>query len=138
MLILNCTYCGVEAPETELHGGGEAHLKRFGPGSEDQDFENYLFMRKNPKGAHFERWRHVSGCGKWFHAARCTATLKVFGTYSAQTFDPPEELLTKIDARRPGWREVPAKPAKKPAAKKAPAKKAPVKKKTPAKKAPKS
>ena len=124
MLILNCPYCGVDAPETELHSGGEAHLKRFGPGSKDGDFEDYLFMRKNPKGVHFERWRHVAGCGKWFHAARCTATLEVFGTYSAQTFDPPEDLLATIDQRRPGWREAPKKPT--------------AKKKTPAKKAPKS
>ena len=129
MLILTCPCCGVDAPETELHGGGEAHLKRFGPGSADADFESYLFMRANPKGVHFERWRHASGCGKWFHAARCTATLEVFGTYSAQTFSPPAEILKKIDERRPGWREVPKKKAAaKPAAKKAPAKKPAAKK----------
>lgn len=66
MLILECPYCGVMADETDLHGDGEAHLKRFGPGSSDDDFEGYLFMRKNPKGVHFERWRHASGCGKFF------------------------------------------------------------------------
>ena len=67
-----------------LAQGGEAHIKRYGPGSGDQDFEAYLFMRENPKGVHFERWRHVYGCGKWFHAARCTQSLEVFGTYAAQ------------------------------------------------------
>jgi len=71
--------------ETELSAGGEAHIKRFGPGSSDLDFEEYLFGRTNPKGLHFERWRCSSGCGKWFHAARCTVTLEVFGTYEAQT-----------------------------------------------------
>ena len=35
MLILTCPYCGVTAEETEFHGGGEAHLKREGPGSDD-------------------------------------------------------------------------------------------------------
>jgi len=53
---------------------------------------------------HFERWRHQYGCGKWFHMARDTMTLEVFGTYSAQTHSPPEELLAEIDAKRPGWR----------------------------------
>jgi hypothetical protein len=48
-----------------------------------------MFMRKNPKGVHFERWRHTYGCGKWFLAARCTATLEVFGTYPAQVSEPP-------------------------------------------------
>ncbi|MBS9718555.1 sarcosine oxidase subunit delta [Pseudohalocynthiibacter aestuariivivens] len=103
MLTLDCPYCGVAAEETELHGGGEAHLKRFGPASSDEDFEGYLFMRENPKGVNFERWRHVNGCGKWFHAARCTMTLEVFGTYSAQTTEPPKALLAKIKKKRPQW-----------------------------------
>ncbi|MDA9223740.1 sarcosine oxidase subunit delta [Tateyamaria sp.] len=103
MLILTCPYCGQKSEETEFHGGGEAHLKRFGPGSSDEDFQEYLFVRENPKGVHFERWRHIYGCGKWFHAARCTTTLEIFGTYSAQTVKPPKELCDEISAKRPGW-----------------------------------
>ena len=103
MLIFECPCCGVAADETELHPGGEAHLKRFGPGASDDDFESYLFMRENPRGVHFERWRHVNGCGKWFHAARCTLTLEVFGTYPAQTLEPPKDLRAKISKKRPGW-----------------------------------
>ena len=103
MLILTCPYCGIEADETELHAGGEAHIKRETVGSTDEDFEDYLFSRQNPKGVHFERWRHVYGCGKWFHAARCTNTLEVFGTYSAQTTEPPKEICEKISGKRPGW-----------------------------------
>ncbi len=103
MLILECPYCGLKADETELHAGGEAHLERFGPGSEDADFEGYLFHRANPRGVHFERWRHSNGCGKWFHAARCTMTLEVFGTYSAQVSKPPKSLINKIKKKRPDW-----------------------------------
>jgi sarcosine oxidase subunit delta len=103
MLILECPYCGVQADETELAPGGEAHLTRHGPGSSDDDFEQYLFLRENPRGVHFERWRHANGCGKWFHAARCTQTLEVFGTYTAQTTEPPQDIKDKISARRPGW-----------------------------------
>jgi sarcosine oxidase subunit delta len=103
MLTLTCPNCGVAADETELAPGGEAHLKRFGPGSSDDAFEAYMFARTNPKGVHFERWRHAYGCGKWFLAARCTATLEVFATYPAQSAAPPEAVLTAIRARRPGW-----------------------------------
>ncbi|MEM6409365.1 MAG: sarcosine oxidase subunit delta [Pseudomonadota bacterium] len=103
MLILFCPYCRVYVDETELVAGGEAHLTRATIGSSDEAFEEYLFMRKNPKGVHFERWRHIYGCGKWFHVARCTETLEVFGTYSAQTLKPPQEILDHISARRPGW-----------------------------------
>ena len=34
--------------ETELSPGYEAHLKRFGPGSSPEEFEAYMFARKNP------------------------------------------------------------------------------------------
>ena len=104
MLTLRCPYCGVVADETELVGGGEAHLKRAGPDSDDEAFEAYLFLRQNPKGVHFERWRHAFGCGKWFHAARCTVTNEVFGTYPTQVEGPPQDVLDRIAARRPGWR----------------------------------
>ena len=103
MLILTCPYCGVTCDETELAPGGEAHLTRFGPGSSDEEFEGYLFHRENPKGVHFERWRHAYGCGKWFHAARDTVTLEVFGTYSAQVTEPPQEVKDAITAKHPGW-----------------------------------
>ncbi len=102
MLMLQCPCCGLDADETELTPGGEAHLKRYGPDSSDEDFEAYLFLRNNPKGVHLERWRHANGCGKWFLAARCTVTLEVFGTYSAQTKEPPQDILDAIEARRPG------------------------------------
>ena len=103
MLILTCPYCGVTAEETELQPGGEAHLKRVGPGGTDEEFEAYLFDRKNAKGVHFERWRHAYGCGKWFLAARCTVTLQVFGTYKAQNTHPPSDIVDSIRAARADW-----------------------------------
>lgn len=104
MQIIPCPYCGVEAEETELTYGHEAHLKRVGPDSDAADFEAYMFTRKNPNGVHFERWRHSNGCGKWFLAARHTVTLEVFGTYPAQTTEPPAELVEKIKAKCPEWK----------------------------------
>ena len=103
MLILTCPYCGVEADETELEPGGEAHLKREGPGAADDAFEGYLFQRKNPMGVHFERWRHAHGCGKWFLAARNTVTLEVYGTYRAQVKKPPQDIVRAIKKKVPDW-----------------------------------
>ena len=91
MLIFECPYCGVLTDETDLAAGGEAHLKRFGPGSSDDEFESYLFNRENPKG-------------KWFNAARCTVSMEVFGTYPAQTLEPPAEIKDKISEKKPGWK----------------------------------
>ena len=103
MLTLDCPYCGVRCDETELTPGGEAHLTRYGPGSDDADFERYLFQRRNPRGVHLERWRHAYGCGKWFHAARHTVTMQVFGTYPAQTTEPPADIVERIRAADPDW-----------------------------------
>ncbi|MFI0396902.1 sarcosine oxidase subunit delta [Paracoccus jiaweipingae] len=103
MLILTCPYCGIAAEETELHAGGEAHLKRVGPEGDDAAFEDYLFRRSNPKGPHLERWRHSHGCGKWFIAARDTVTLRVYGTYPAQTTQPPAQIVEKIRETHPDW-----------------------------------
>ena len=103
MLNFRCPNCEITADETDLHCDGQAHIERFGAGASDDDLETYLFMRHNPKGVHFERWRHVFGCGKWFNAARCTVTLEVFGTYSAQSLVPPKSLVNKIKKKRPEW-----------------------------------
>ena len=107
MLLIECPHCGVRADETELAPGGEAHIERRGPDASDEAFEAYLFHRQNAKGVAFEGWRHAYGCGKWFHAARCTVTMEVFGTYPAAVSEPPPEIVAAIRARRPGWEPAP-------------------------------
>ena len=103
MLTLHCPYCDVQTDETELTPGGEAHLTRHGPGSDDDAFHDYLFSRANPRGVHFERWRHAYGCGKWFLAARDSVTMEVYGTYRAQTSAPPPQIIDRIRQRHPDW-----------------------------------
>ena len=100
MLLIDCPCCGVSGEETEFAPGGEAHIVRFGPGSSDAEFSSYLFDRKNPRGVHFERWRHAFGCGKWFHMARSTQTLEVFGVYKADVTTPPQDILDRIEAAK--------------------------------------
>ena len=103
MLTLTCPCCGIDADETELAPGGEAHLTRRGPDSSDDAFKTYLFTRENPRGVHFERWRHAMGCGKWFIAARDTVTLEVYGTYPAQVKKPPQHIVKAIKKKIPDW-----------------------------------
>ena len=96
MLIVHCPVCGAEGDETDFHYGGEAHIRR--PATEDPASvsdaaqRDYLFMRRNPKGLHFERWRCDRGCGKWFHAARDTVTMDFKATYGITEL-PPRELM---------------------------------------------
>ena len=116
MLILTCPHCGVQADETELSAGGEAHLKRHGPESSDEEFLGYLFHRQNPKGPHYERWRHSYGCGKWFLAARDTANNQVFGTYPATLAEPSDELRSLISTAGAGRGFEPGAPTPTPEA----------------------
>ena len=105
MLLIACPSCGVAAEETEFAPGGQAHLKRMGLESSDADFADYLFERRNPRGVHFERWRHAFGCGKWFLAARDSVTLVVYGTYPADLAHPGAEIGDRVRAAHPAWRD---------------------------------
>jgi sarcosine oxidase subunit delta len=75
MLQITCPYCGPRA-ESEFSCGGEAHIARplDTDALTDEQWGDYLFMRKNPKGVHREQWNHVAGCRRWFNAERHTVT----------------------------------------------------------------
>jgi len=85
MLLIRCPYCEEDRPELEFRHAGEAHLVRQSnmDAMSDAEFERFLFIRQNPKGVVFERWRHVHGCARFFNAARDTITDKFVTTYKA-------------------------------------------------------
>lgn len=85
MLLILCPYCGVERPEIEFHNGGEAHIARPHDPSAvgDEAWADHLYYRANPKGVIAERWRHVSGCGRFFNALRNTVSDRFLATYKA-------------------------------------------------------
>jgi sarcosine oxidase subunit delta len=97
MLLIPCPWCG-EREETEFRCGGEAHIARPRQPSalSDAQWADYLFMRKNPKGVHHERWCHAQGCGRWFNLARHTVTDRILAVYRMGE-QPPE-----IDRPEPG------------------------------------
>ena len=77
MLLIDCPWCGSRA-ESEFTCGGEGGIVRPTATEtlSDEQLGDYLFMRKNPKGVHFEQWRHSSGCGRWFNALRDTVSYR--------------------------------------------------------------
>lgn len=84
MLLIECPFCGPRA-EIEFHCGGEAHIARpADPDAlSDAQWADYLFMRTNPRGVHYERWWHRHGCRRWFNLARHTATDRILAVYPA-------------------------------------------------------
>lgn len=98
MLMITCPVCGAVGEETDFHCGGEAHIqRRAGAGDGDADLAAYLFDRGNPKGVSYERWRHVYGCGKWFHLARDSRTMEIYASYDIKAPEPPEEVRAAVD-----------------------------------------
>jgi sarcosine oxidase subunit delta len=93
MLKIPCPWCG-ERDQSEFSYGGEAHIVRPAePDSlTDEDWGDYLFFRKNPKGLHREQWCHSGGCRRWFNAVRDTVTYRIHGVYK------PDEDEPEIDA----------------------------------------
>ena len=47
----------------------------------DDEWAEYLFMRKNIKGVQFERWNHAHGCRKWFNMVRDTSNDEIKAIY---------------------------------------------------------
>jgi sarcosine oxidase subunit delta len=82
MLLIRCPWCGPR-PESDFSYGGEAHIARPAQPDaiDDTAWGDYLFFRKNPKGAHREQWCHVAGCRRWFNAERDTVTYTIARTY---------------------------------------------------------
>lgn len=85
MLLIACPYCEMERPELEFRYGGEAHVARpIDPASlDDGAWAEYLYFRANPRGLHAERWRHTSGCGRFFNCLRDTVSDRIVATYKA-------------------------------------------------------
>ena len=124
MLLIRCPYCEEERPELEFRNAGEAHVVRSADMASisDDDFEKFFFIRANPKGVIFERWRHIHGCARFFNAARDTITDKFLVTYRAGEPKPDLEKLGSTEpaasANRPPDQPNAKKPAKRTSAKK--------------------
>ena len=126
MLLIRCPYCEEERPELEFRNAGEAHIARSADiaSISDDDFEKFFFIRSNPKGVIFERWRHLHGCARFFNAARDTVTDKFLAVYKAGEPKPDLDKLASSEPAAYANRPPDQLNVKKPVKRKAVAKKA--------------
>jgi len=82
MLLIDCPWCGIR-DESEFAYGGEAGIVRpKDPDAlSDEEWADYLFMRKNTKGLFQEQWQHAHGCRRWFNAERDTVSYQFTRTW---------------------------------------------------------
>lgn len=76
-MIIKCPHCGPREA-SEYTYVGDAKVIR--PDHEDNDkdkWNNYVFMRGNPRGKHSEYWQHTSGCRAFLNVIRDTVSHKI-------------------------------------------------------------
>ena len=98
MLHIHCPYCDQARAEDEFHYKGEAHIVRpSDPQSiSDEEWGQYLFHRKNIKGAHREMWYHSAGCRKIINVIRNTVTYQIEKVYKIDESAPPSAEETRV------------------------------------------
>ncbi len=78
MLLLDCPWCG-ERNHDEFTYLGDATVTR--PADPETDTEDawmdYVYIRDNPCGDHWEYWQHVAGCRAWIKVHRNTLTHEI-------------------------------------------------------------
>ena len=85
MLEIKCPYCG-ERSQNEFAYGGDATIKRpaLNESVSDEEWDNFVYYRTNPRGKHLELWHHISGCRQWFKVCRDTSTHEIIKTYKIE------------------------------------------------------
>ena len=93
MLQIPCPWCGIR-DEGEFSYGGEAHISRPLNSEQlsDEEWADYLFMRKNTRGIFLEQWQHAQGCRRWFNVQRDTVSYKISASYKVGDL-PPQDML---------------------------------------------
>jgi heterotetrameric sarcosine oxidase delta subunit len=74
MMLITCPHCGAR-DVTEFTYGGPAETERPDPANaSDTQWNDYVYLRDNPRGVHDELWQHSSGCRRWIAMRRDTLT----------------------------------------------------------------
>ena len=78
-MIINHPYLGSRDASEFVYKGDVDLLKRpdWTPTASQEDFHDYLYLRKNPAGIHKELWYHEQGDRSWLVVTRNTLTHEI-------------------------------------------------------------
>ena len=81
MLNINCPYCGDRSQKEFAYGGdGTVTRPKLNQEISDEKWDEFVYLRKSPRGKHLELWHHIAGCRQWFKVQRDTVTHEIFKT----------------------------------------------------------
>ena len=81
MLNIKCPYCGDRSQKEFAYGGdGTVVRPELDKDISDEKWDEFVYLRKSPRGKHIELWHHIAGCRQWFKVQRDTVTHEIFKT----------------------------------------------------------
>ena len=81
MLNIKCPYCGDRSQKEFAYGGDGTIIRpELNKDISDEKWDEFVYLRKSPRGKHIELWHHIAGCRQWFKVQRDTVTHEVFKT----------------------------------------------------------
>ena len=81
MLNIKCPYCGDRSQKEFAYGGdGTVVRPELNQQISDEKWDEFVYLRKSPRGKHIELWHHIAGCRQWFKVQRDTVTHEIFKT----------------------------------------------------------
>tara|TARA_Y100000996_G_scaffold386671_1_gene344883 strand:+ start:350 stop:619 length:270 start_codon:yes stop_codon:yes gene_type:complete len=81
MLNIKCPYCGDRSQKEFAYGGdGTVVRPELNQEISDEKWNEFVYLRKSPRGKHLELWHHIAGCRQWFKVQRDTVTHEIFKT----------------------------------------------------------
>ena len=81
MLNIKCPYCGDRSQKEFAYGGdGTVIRPELSQEISDEKLDEFVYLRKSPRGKHIELWHHISGCRQWIKVQRDTVTHEIFRT----------------------------------------------------------
>ena len=81
MLNIKCPYCGDRSQKEFAYGGdGTVIRPELSQEISDEKWDEFVYLRKSPRGKHIELWHHISGCRQWIKVQRDTVTHEIFRT----------------------------------------------------------
>ncbi|WP_174273105.1 sarcosine oxidase subunit delta [Sphingomonas bacterium] len=69
-----CPFCGERDAQEFVYRGDAAPQRP----TDDSDFHEYVYVRKNPAGQLSEHWYHAQGCRNWIIVTRDTQSHEIF------------------------------------------------------------
>ena len=81
MLNIKCPYCGDRSQKEFAYGGdGTVVRPQLNQEVTDEKWDEFVYLRKSPRGKHIELWHHIAGCRQWFRVQRDTVTHEISKT----------------------------------------------------------